>query len=134
MIAIGASSIMVSDSVTKAPLVFSKWPPYQNGKSSSLRNQIFQHLRSAGRIPPNMIVKRYPSSMYMMRPMKYPQLKKVPIQALPSYYRPTISTPPRYRFQSSPGAPNSGEYIFENPFNGYQQVRKIYSFRFFFFR
>lgn len=121
----GISSIMVSDSATKSPMVFSKWPPYPNSKSSSLRHQIFQHLRTSGRIPQNMIVnRRYPTSMsYMMRPMKYAQLKKVPIPA-PSYYRPTISTPPRYRFQSSPPAPQSGEYIFENPFNnvGFQPV------------
>ncbi|XP_031616717.1 uncharacterized protein LOC116336745 [Contarinia nasturtii] len=127
MVAIGGiSSIMVSDSATKSPLVFSKWPPYPNSKSSALRHQIFQHLRTTGRIPQNMIVKRYPTSMsYMMRPMKYAQLKKVPLPQA-SYYRPTISTPPRYRFQSSPAAPQPGEYIFENPFNnvGYQPNKK----------
>lgn len=122
---IGASSIVVNESATKPPLMFSKWPPppYQNNKSPSLRQQIFHQLRSNGRIPSNMIVKRYPPSIsqsmsYMMRPMKYAQLKKVPIPA-PSYYKPTISTPPRYRFQSSPSAPNTGEYVFENPFNSY---------------
>lgn len=129
MVVIGASSIMVSDSATKAPLMFSKWPPYSNSKSPALRHQIFQHLRSSGRIPQNMIVKRYPS--YVMRPMKYAQLKKVPLPQLqpqpqPSYYRPTISTPPRFRFQSSLSAPNSGEYIFENPFNiNIQQVGTV---------
>lgn len=117
---IGTSSIMINDSATKSPLMFSKWPPsYQNGKSQSLRHQIFHQLRSSGRIPsPSMLVKRYPSSpmSVMMRPMKYAQLKKQPLPQ-PSYYRPTISTPPRYRFNSSPQAPNTGEYIFENPFN-----------------
>lgn len=123
---IGTSSIMINESATKQPLMFSKWPPsYQNSKSQSLRQQIFHQLRSSGRIPsPSMIVKRYPSSMpIMMRPMKYAQLKKTPIPQ-PSYYRPTISTPPRYRFHSSAQAPNTGEYIFENPFNnmGLSQV------------
>lgn len=120
---IGVSSIMVSDSATKAPLVFSKWPPYPNSKSSSLRHQIFQHLRSSGRIPQNTIVKRYPPAAFMMRPMKYAQLKKTPI-AQPSYYRPSISTPPRYRFHGSAAVPNPDEYIYENPFNtiGFVQV------------
>lgn len=119
---IGVSSIVITDSATKPPLMFSKWPPtYQNNKPTSLRHQMFHQLRSSvsGRLPsPSMIVKRYPSQQMsvMMRPMKYPQLKKTPIPQ-PSYYKPTISTPPRYRFQSSASASNVGEYIFENPFN-----------------
>lgn len=117
--AIGVSSIMINDMATKPPLIFSKWPPtYQNGKSTSLRQQIFHQLRSSGRIPSSsMIVKRYPSALpVMMRPLKYAQLKKTPLPQ-PSYYKPTISTPQRYRFHSSPPAPNTGEYVFENPFS-----------------
>lgn len=121
------SSVVITDSATKPPLMFSKWPPtYQNSKSSSLRHQMFHQLRSSGRLPsPSMIVKRYPSQQMsvVMRPMKYPQLKKAPIPQTP-YYKPTISPPPRYRFQSSASASNVGEYIFENPFNnlGLQSV------------
>lgn len=127
-----SSSIMINEQATKPPLIFSKWPPtYQNGKSQSLRHQIFHQLRSSGRIPsPSMLVKRYPppssSSSFMMRPMKYAQLKKQPIPQ-PSYYRPTISSPPRFRFNSSPQASN-GEYIFENPYTnvGFAPVRTIF--------
>lgn len=134
MMAVGVSSIMVSDSVKKAPLVFSKWPPYPNAKPSSLRQQIFQQLRASGRIPQNMIVKRYPSQSsisFMMRPMKYGQLKKVPIPSSSSYYRPTISTPPRFqRFQTSSPSSNAGEYTFEKPFNNleYSVCTQIISF------
>lgn len=120
---IGVSSIVITDSATKPPLMFSKWPPtYQNSKPTSLRHQMFHQLRTSGRLPsPSMIVKRYPSQQMavVMRPMKYPQLKKTPIPQ-PSYYKPTISTPPhRYRFQSSASASNVGEYVFENPFNNF---------------
>lgn len=135
MVVIGVSSIMVNDVATKPPLMFSKWPPiYQNTKSPSLRHQIFSNLRTSGRIPQNVMVKRYPSNVgyAMMRPMKYAQLKKTPIASAPSYYRPTISTPPRYRiqkFQASPQASNAGDYIFENPFTNFvfPPVRTIVS-------
>lgn len=126
---IGASSIVITDSATKPPLMFSKWPPtYQNSKPPSLRHQMFHQLRSSGRLPSaSMIVKRYPSQQMsvMMRPMKYPTLKKTPLPQ-PSYYKPTIATPPRYRFQGPASASNVGEYVFENPFNnlGLTHVRK----------
>lgn len=132
-IVIGVSSIVITDSATKPPLVFSKWPPtYQNSKPTSLRHQMFHQLRSTGRLPSaNMIVKRFPSQQMsvLMRPMKYAQLKKTPLPQSP-YYKPTISTPQRYRFQGSGSASNVGEYVFENPFNniGLPHVRiLIYS-------
>lgn len=108
---------MINDVASKTPMMFSNWPPIQqstNGKSPSLRQQIYHHLRTSGRIPSNMFVKRYPSSM--LRPMKLQSLKKAPLVTSPSYYKPNIQSPPRYRFRSSPQAPNTGEYVFENPF------------------
>lgn len=133
MLILDASSVMIGDS--KGPLVFSKWPPpQQTGRSQqSIRQQILYHLRGNGRIPSNMVVKKVaqPLSQRLVRPMKLAQMplkNGAPLVSAPSYYRPTISTPPRYRFRSSPPAPNSGEYVYENPFGnhnsiGFQPVR-----------
>lgn len=32
------------------------------------------------------------------------------------FFKPTLSTPARITFQSSPAGPHSGEYVYENPF------------------
>lgn len=53
----------------------------------------------------------------VMRPLK--------MQPMPHYmrknvvypvYNPTMSTPQRINFHSSPPGPNTGEYVYENPF------------------
>lgn len=125
MLVVCTSSVIINESTPKAPLVFSNWPPVQrSSKPQSLRHQILYHLRSNGRIPTP--VKRYPSPPRVLRPIKMSALPlptKGQILQAPSYYRPTISTQPRYRFRSSAPAPNTGEYVFENPFTsvGIQQ-------------
>lgn len=112
---------MINDSGSKSSLMYSNWPPVQRSiepnSPPSLRQQILMHYRNTGRLPSNMYVKRYPTSM--MRPMKMQSLKKAPIVPAPSYYKPNIQLPPRYRFRSSPSAPNTGEYVYENPFKTY---------------
>lgn len=119
----GAVSIRVGDSTSNnGPLVFTHWPPVNYNKPQSLRHQLLYHLRSNGRIPAGVLMKRYQSPQRVMHPLKMSAMSHHTINGMgypvpsPSYYRPTISTPPRIHFQSSPPGPNSGEYIFENPF------------------
>lgn len=119
----GVASIRVGDTQPNGPLVFTNWPPVKHqNKPSSMRHQLMYHLRSHHRIPPGGAMrKRFhtmpappPHSMSqqrVMRPMKMPMM--------PHYmtvYKPTMSTPQRINFHSSPPGPNSGEYVYENPF------------------
>lgn len=115
----GAVSIRVRDTESNGPLVFSKWPPVKHhNKPPTMRHQLMYHLRSHRRIPPGAMRKRFHtmpshslSQQRVMRPMKMPMM--------PHYvtvYKPTMSTPHRINFHSSPPGPNSGEYVYENPF------------------
>lgn len=123
---------MINDSGSKPSLMFSNWPPVQRSTEfktpPSLRQQILLYYRNTGRLPSNMFVKRYPTTM--MRPMKMQSLKKAPVIPAPSYYKSNIQLPPRYRFRGSPSAPNTGEYIYENPFKnlGTQPVNLNFCF------
>lgn len=82
------------------------------------------HLRANSRLPPKLMMKRLPlppsPRQHVMRPV--PSMHRYAVKQYPhqltasSYQRPTISTPQRIRFNSSPPGPNTGEYIFENPF------------------
>lgn len=130
MLVIDASAVIISDPISRASYFSPKWPSLQpNGRSHSLRQQIFHQLRASGRIPANMLIRKMPQQMAVapsyMRPIKIAPMsmqKGQPIIASPSFYRPTVSTPSKYRFRSSPPAPNSGEYIFENPFANHNTV------------
>lgn len=119
------ASIRVGDTQSNGPLVFSKWPPVkQHNSPPPLRHQLMYHLRSHRRIPPGAMRKRFHamppppshplSQQRVMRPMK--------MHGIPHYvnkysmYKPTMSTPPRINFHSSPPGPNTGEYVYENPF------------------
>lgn len=111
-----------------APLVFTNWPPKQ--KSQAMRYQLLNQLRSSGRIPPMMMmIKRYPQRL--IRPMKlqampHYMMKKHPA---PLFYKPTLATPVRVPFRSSPAGPHTNEYIYEMPYTtaASQTVRSIYS-------
>lgn len=111
-----------------APLVFTNWPPKQ--KSQSLRYQLLNQLRSSGRIPPMMMmVKRYPQRL--IRPMKlqampHYYMKKHPA---PIFYKPTMATPSRIHFKSSPAGPHTNEYVYEMPYTtaATQTVGPIYN-------
>lgn len=120
-----AASIRVGDTQSNGPLLFSKWPPVKHhNKPPSLRNQLMYHLRSHHRIPPGAMRKRFhampppPHSLpqqRVLRPVKLPQYTMNKGMVYP-VYKPTMSTPQRINFQSSPPGPNSGEYVYENPF------------------
>lgn len=126
---IDASAVIIGDPMGRTSYFGPKWPSLQpNGRSQSLRQQIFHQLRSSGRIPANMLIRKVPQQIAVapsyMRPIKIApmSMKKGQPMMAPSYYRPTASTPPKYRFRSSPPAPHSGEYIFENPFANHNSV------------
>lgn len=103
-----------SETMAGGPLVFSNWPPKQ--KSQSLRHQLLHQLRNSGRIPPAMVIKRY--HQRHVRPVKMPTMAHYVVKKHPApmFFKPTLSTPARITFQSSPAGPHSGEYVYENPF------------------
>lgn len=120
-----ATSIRVGDSQSNGPLVFTKWPPVkQHNKPPSLRHQLVYHLRTNGRIPPpGAMRKRYhsmpppPPQQRVMRPMKMPMMPHYMTKGVVyPVYKPTMSSPPRMNFHSSMPGPNTGEYVYENPF------------------
>lgn len=85
----------------------------------SLRHQLLYDLRSSGRIPSPMIMKRYHTPQRIMRPIKLSVMPSFMLKAHQQmiHQKPTIATPLMIHFQSSPPGPNSGEYVFENPFS-----------------
>lgn len=123
-----SSSIRVDDQQSNGPLVFTKWPPVKqyNKPPPSLRNQLMYHIRSHRRVPPGAMRKRFHSmpisshsmpQQRVMRPMKMPMMPHYMSKGVMyQVYKPTMSTPQRINFQSSPPGPNTGEYVYENPF------------------
>lgn len=131
MLVIDASAVIVGDPLARTPYFTPKWSFMQpNSRSQSLRQQMLHQLRASGRLPTNMLYRhRMPQQIAVaqsfMRPIKLApvSLKKgQPLIAASSYYRPTVSTPQKYRFRSSAPAPHSGEYVFENPFASHNNV------------
>lgn len=129
LLAIDASAVIVGDPILRTPYFSPKWPPLQqSSRSHSLRQQILNQLRNVGRLPTNMLIRKVPQPIAVpsyMRPIKvspYTMKKGQQLIAAPSYFRPTVSTPQKYRFRSSPSAPNSGEYVFENPFAHHNNI------------
>lgn len=131
VLVIDASAVIVSDPLGRMPYFAQKWPLLQpNSRSQSLRQQMLHQLRSSGRLPTNMLFRhKMPQQIAVaqsfMRPIKLAPVtlkKGQPLIAAPSYYRPTVATPQKYRFRSSAPAPHSGEYVFENPFANHNNV------------
>lgn len=124
----GIESIRIRSrsSDSNGPLVFTKWPPVKHSKHpNSLRQHLMYHLRANSRLPPKFMMKQLPVPLspahkHVMRPaqsMHRYSVKKYPHQmGISPYMRPTLSSPQKIRFNSSPAGPNTGEYIFENPF------------------
>lgn len=114
MVTLCVSNICLCEKSPASPLVFNNWPPKH--KSQSLRHQLLGQMRTSGRLPQVMMLKRYPQRL--VRPMK---LQAIPNyfmkkQPLPLYFKPTLSTPSRIPFRSSPAGPQSHEYVYESPF------------------
>lgn len=129
LLSIDTSAVIVGDPILRTPYFSPKWPSLQqSSRSHSLRQQILNQLRNVGRLPSNMLIRKVPQPIAVpsfMRPIKvspYTLKKGQQLIAAPSYYRPTVSTPQKYRFRSSPPAPNSGEYVFENPFANHNNI------------
>lgn len=109
-----------------SPLVFTNWPPIKN-QSPSFRHQMMLALRPMMRQPStDFLYKRapplLPQPQRLVRPMKLVAnspyfLFKNHLSS--TYKRPNITPTPlssTHNFQSSPPGPNTGEYVFENPF------------------
>lgn len=116
--------LQICASESHSPLVFTNWPPTKT-QAPSFRHQIMMALRPMMRQPStDFLYKRapplLPQPQRLVRPMKLAAntphfLLKNHLTS--AYKRPTL-TPltSSHSFQSSPQGPNSGEYVFENPF------------------
>lgn len=122
----GIDSIRIRSrsSDSNGPLVFTKWPPVKHSKHpNSLRQHLMYHLQANSRLPPKYMMNRLPlpsSHKHVMRPAQSTHryaVKKYPHQLrVGPFMRPTLSSPQKIHFNSSPPGPNTGEYIYENPF------------------
>lgn len=119
--------LTICASESHSPLVFTNWPPTIKPQSPSLRHQMMMALRPMVRQPStDFFYKRTPPSIAqpqrLVRPMKL--VANTPYflfknHLTSAYKRPTItpiSLTSNHNFHSSPPGPNSGEYVFENPF------------------
>lgn len=111
---VSIAALCAGDKPPAAPLVFNSWPPKH--KSQSLRHQLRSQLRTTGRLPQVMMLKRYPQRF--IRPMKLQAMPHFIMKKYPSpmYFKPTLSTPSRIPFRSSPPGPRPNEYIYEKPY------------------
>lgn len=116
--------LRICASESHSPLVFTNWPPTKT-QTPSFRHQIMMGLRP-------MMMMRQPSADFLykrapllpqpqrlVRPMKLaantPYFLKNHLTS--TYKRPTAAPlTSNHNFQSSPPGPNTGEYVFENPF------------------
>ncbi|XP_037026911.1 uncharacterized protein LOC119067840 isoform X2 [Bradysia coprophila] len=128
-IVIFSYAIQICVSESHSPLVFTNWPPT---KAPSFRHQIMMALRPMMRQPSaDFLYKRAPQLLpqpqRLVRPMKLAVAVNTPYflknHLNSAYKRPTpaplasSSLTSSQTFQSSPPGPNTGEYVFENPFS-----------------